>query len=101
MKRLDVFIRLDRILPEASHADRRLDLTPIYVRFGVDVRAPELSNLENLVLTAIGYFQPVTRRELSSMLGREISRDTLSDLRSFGLIATGPKSPRAGASNTL
>ena len=34
------------------------------------------------------------------MLGREVSRDTLGDLRSFGLIATGPKSPRAGAPNT-
>lgn len=72
------------------------------IRFaaGVDDRAPELSNLENLVLAAIGYFQPVTRRDLGNMLGREISRDTLGDLRSFGLIATGPKSPRAGAPNT-
>jgi segregation and condensation protein B len=34
------------------------------------------------------------------LLGREISRDMLADLRSFGLIANGPKSPRAGAPNT-
>ena len=35
------------------------------------------------------------------MLGREVGRDMLADLRSFGLIiANGPKSPRAGAPNT-
>jgi segregation and condensation protein B len=33
------------------------------------------------------------------LLGHEISRDTLADL-AFGLIANGPKSPRAGAPNT-
>ena len=42
----------------------------------------------------------MTRRELGNLLGREVSRDMLADLRSFGLIANGPKSPRAGAPNT-
>ena len=53
-----------------------------------------------MVLAAIAYFQPVTRRELGNLIGREVSRDTLADLRSFGLIANGPKSPRAGSPNT-
>jgi segregation and condensation protein B len=72
------------------------------IRFaaGVEDRALDLSKLETTVLAAIAYFQPVTRRELANLLGREISRDMLADLRSFGLIATGPKSPRAGAPNT-
>ncbi len=82
------------------HRTRSSFANAIHMAAGVANDAPALSNLENLVVTAIGYFQPVTRRELGAMLGREISRDTLSDLRSFGLIATGPKSPRAGAPNT-
>ena len=67
---------------------------------GVETQALELTKLEILVVTAIAYFQPITRRDLSAMLGREISRDTLADLRSLGLIANGPRSPRAGAPNS-
>jgi segregation and condensation protein B len=59
--------------------------------------APPLSALENLVLTTIAYFQPVTRGELSEFLGREISRDTIAGLRDDGLIAAGPRSPQPGA----
>src|SRR5271163_877792 len=57
---------------------------------GVDERAIELSKLEGLVLTAIAYFQPITRTELCQVFGREISRDLIADLRSFGLTASGP-----------
>src|SRR5450755_2292930 len=46
---------------------------------------------------AIGYFQPITRGELSQFLGREISRDAIAGLRAEGLIAAGPRSPTAGA----
>jgi segregation and condensation protein B len=69
------------------------------IRFavGVEDRALHLSEFETLVLAAIAYFQPTPRRERGNLLGREVSRDTLGDLRSLGLIATGPKSPRAGA----
>jgi segregation and condensation protein B len=35
----------------------------------------ELSKSNALVLMAIGYFQPITRGELSQFLGREVSRD--------------------------
>ena len=59
--------------------------------------ALDLSPSEHLILTAIAYFQPATRRDLSEILGRDISRDTLGRLRATGLIASGPRSPRAGA----
>jgi len=46
---------------------------------------------------AIGYFQPITRGELSQFLGREVSRDVIAALRGEGLIAAGPRSPTPGA----
>jgi segregation and condensation protein B len=59
-----------------------------------------LSQTESLVLTAIGYFQPLTRSELSRLIGREVSRDLMAALRSQGLIAAGPRSPQPGAPYT-
>jgi segregation and condensation protein B len=56
-----------------------------------------LSRLEQLVLTAIAYFQPVTRMGVADLLGRPISRDAVAALRSAGLIGTGPRSPQPGA----
>ena len=46
---------------------------------------------------AIGYFQPITRGELSQFFGREISRDAIASLRGEGFIAAGPRSPTPGA----
>jgi segregation and condensation protein B len=83
-----------------QHRTRKDYADAIRFAAGVEDRAVQLSKLETLVLAAIAYFQPVTRRELGNLLGREVSRDMLADLRTFGLIATGPKSPRAGAPNT-
>jgi chromosome segregation and condensation protein ScpB len=60
----------------------------------------ELSHLEQLVLTAIAYFQPVTRMQIADLLGKPVSRDTVAALRSFALIATGPRSPQPGAPYT-
>jgi segregation and condensation protein B len=57
----------------------------------------ELSRSNALVLMAIGYFQPITRGELSQFLGREVSRDAIAALRGEGLIAAGPRSPMPGA----
>jgi segregation and condensation protein B len=57
----------------------------------------ELSRSNALVLMAIGYFQPITRGELSQFLGREVSRDVIAALRGEGLIAAGPRSPTPGA----
>jgi len=52
------------------------------------------------VLTVVGYFQPMTRAELSEFFGREISRDTIASLRQRDLIASGPRSPQPGAPYT-
>ena len=56
-----------------------------------------VSQADALVLMAVGYFQPITRSELSQLLGREISRDVIAVLRGEGLIAAGPRSPTPGA----
>ncbi len=57
----------------------------------------ELSRSNALILMTIGYFQPITRGELSQFLGREVSRDAIASLRGEGLIAAGPRSPTPGA----
>ncbi len=59
-----------------------------------------LSEGEAMVLMAIAYYQPVTRGELSKMFGREVSRDTIANLRDAGFIASGPRSPTLGAPYT-
>jgi chromosome segregation and condensation protein ScpB len=48
----------------------------------------------------IAYFQPITRAELSSFFGKEISRDLIGRLRGAKLIASGPRSPTPGAPYT-
>ncbi|OBQ71127.1 SMC-Scp complex subunit ScpB (plasmid) [Mesorhizobium loti] len=60
----------------------------------------ELSQAEALVLMCIGYFQPITRGELSSFFGKEVSRDLIGVLRAQELIASGPRSPQPGAPYT-
>jgi segregation and condensation protein B len=73
-------------------------------RLGAAIRAAlggpktsELTKANALVLIAIGYFQPITRGELSRLLGREVSRDAIAALRADGFIAAGPRSPTPGA----
>jgi chromosome segregation and condensation protein ScpB len=63
-------------------------------------RLQPLSRTENLVLTAIGYFQPITRGELSQLFGKEVSRDVIGQLRALNFIAAGPRSPQPGAPYT-
>lgn len=60
----------------------------------------ELSQSEALVLMCIAYFQPITRGELSSFFGKEVSRDLIGVLRGQDLIASGPRSPQPGAPYT-
>ena len=62
--------------------------------------ATMLSEFEAMVLMAVGYFQPVTRSELSKIFGKEVSRDTIGTLRGAGFIASGPRSPTPGAPYT-
>ena len=60
-------------------------------------RIVTLSKADAVVLMGVGYFQPITRGELSQLLGREVSRDTIAVLREQNLIAAGPRSPTPGA----
>jgi len=62
--------------------------------------AAALSEFEAMVLVAVGYFQPITRGELSKIFGKEVSRDTIGNLRGAGFIAAGPRSPTPGAPYT-
>ena len=59
-----------------------------------------LSEFEAMVLMAVGYFQPVTRSDLSKIFGKEVSRDTIGALRNAGFIGSGPRSPTPGAPYT-
>ncbi|WP_439617131.1 SMC-Scp complex subunit ScpB [Shinella sp.] len=61
---------------------------------------PSLSQFEAMVLMAIGYYQPITRSELSKIFGKDVSRDTIASLRGAGFIASGPRSPSPGAPYT-
>ena len=58
---------------------------------------PDLSKTETMVLTVVGYFQPVTRGRISEMLGKEVSRDTIARLKRLGLIGAGPRVAQPGA----
>lgn len=62
--------------------------------------AAALLEFEAIVLMAVGYFQPVTRSELSRTFGKEVSRDTIAALRQAGFLASGPRSPTPGAPYT-
>ena len=67
---------------------------------GAGQGAKDLSQSEALVLMSIAYFQPITRSELSSFFGKEVSRDLIGVLRAQDLIASGPRSPQPGAPYT-
>lgn len=43
------------------------------------------------------YFQPITRGDLGQFFGKEVSRETISQLRALDFIAAGPRSPEPGA----
>jgi chromosome segregation and condensation protein ScpB len=53
-----------------------------------------------MVLMAVGYFQPITRGELSKIFGKEVNRDTMAALRGAGFLTSGPRSPTTGAPYT-
>ena len=62
-----------------------------------DAGAPELTPTEILAVTAIAYLQPATRAELSSVAGKEISRDVIGALKRHGLIDGALRAPQPGA----
>jgi segregation and condensation protein B len=87
-----------------KHLTRPAYADAIRSAFGTGVggrgRAKDLSQSDVLVLMCIAYFQPITRAELSSFFGKEISRDLIGNLRGVGLIASGPRNPTPGAPYT-
>ncbi|BCH12848.1 transcriptional regulator (plasmid) [Mesorhizobium sp. 131-3-5] len=83
-----------------KHLTRPAYADAIRTAVGASERKIDLSQSEVLVLLTIAYFQPITRAELSSFFGKEISRDLIGNLRGFGLIASGPRSPTPGAPYT-
>jgi segregation and condensation protein B len=83
-----------------KHLTRPAYADAIRTAVGASERAVDLTQSEVQVLLCIAYFQPITRTELSSFFGREISRDLIGHLRGAGLIASGPRSPTPGAPYT-
>jgi segregation and condensation protein B len=83
-----------------AHRTRRGYGEVIRASGAVAAKGIDLTALEQLVLTAVAYFQPVTRAGLADILSRNISRDVIAALRSAGLVATGPRSPQPGAPHT-
>ena len=83
-----------------KHLTRPAYADAIRTAVGGSERSVDLSQSELLVLMCIAYFQPITRAELSTFFGKEISRDLIGNLRSFGFIASGPRAPQPGAPYT-
>jgi segregation and condensation protein B len=74
------------------HRTRRQFADAIQLAMGAPHAKP-LSRTESLVLTAIAYFRPITRGELSQLFGKEVSRDIIGQLRALYFIAAGPRGP--------
>jgi segregation and condensation protein B len=83
-----------------KHVTRSAYADAIHAAVGAGEKTAELTQSEMLVLMCIGYFQPITRGELSSFFGKEVSRDLIGRLRGAKLIASGPRSPTPGAPYT-
>jgi chromosome segregation and condensation protein ScpB len=83
-----------------KHLTRPAYADAIRAAVGSSEKTADLTQSEVLVLMCIAYFQPITRAELSSFFGKEISRDLIGQLRGAKLIASGPRSPTPGAPYT-
>lgn len=84
-----------------QHRTRRGFADAIRTATGLGDRdTKSLSPSEGLILMCIAYFQPITRGELGQFFGKEVSRDTIRQLRGLGLIAAGPRSPQPGSPYT-
>ncbi|MBB4145989.1 SMC-Scp complex subunit ScpB [Rhizobium rhizoryzae] len=59
-----------------------------------------LSEYEAMVLTAVGYFQPVTCGDLSKIFAKDVSCDTIGNLRGSGFIGSGPSSSKSRVHST-
>jgi segregation and condensation protein B len=83
-----------------QHRTRKNFAEAIRAAIGASSDGKDLSQAEALILACIAYYQPITRTELSSFFGKEVSRDTMGRLRGLGFIAAGPRSPQPGAPYT-
>ena len=83
-----------------QHRTRKAFAGVIRAATGRGREIKSLSASENLVLACIAYYQPITRGELGTFFGKEVSRDTIGHLRRLGFIAAGPRSPQPGAPYT-
>ncbi|MGD9710632.1 MAG: SMC-Scp complex subunit ScpB [Thermomicrobiales bacterium] len=83
-----------------KHLTRPAYADAIRAAVGGGEKATDLTQSEVLVLMCVAYFQPITRGELSSFFGKEVSRDLIGHLRGAKLIASGPRSPTPGAPYT-
>ena len=83
-----------------KHLTRPAYADAIRSAVSAEERSAGLTQSEVLVLMCIAYFQPITRAELSSFFGKEVSRDLIGRLRGAKLIASGPRSPTPGAPYT-
>jgi segregation and condensation protein B len=68
---------------------------------GVEQEGRSLSQTDLLVLAIVAYHQPITRHEISKIIGKEVSRDRVAHIRSLGFLSSGPRSPQPGAPYTL
>ena len=79
----------------------RRGLAEVIRAAGVVIAPPvELSRLEQLVLTVVAYFQPVTRLQIADVLGKPVGRDAIAALRRHGFVDAGPRAPQPGAPST-
>lgn len=83
-----------------QHRTRKNYADVVQFAIGASGEGRPLSQQDALVLTAIAYYQPITRSELSAFFGREIGRDGIAHLRDLGFIAAGPRRPAPGAPYT-
>lgn len=91
---------LVRVAGGWKHLTRPAYADAIRAAIGRSERVVDLTQSEMLVLMCIAYFQPITRGELSSIFGKEVSRDLIGHLRGAKMIASGPRSPTPGAPYT-
>ncbi len=73
------------------------------IKAAVDLGEPrtEFNEMEMAVLCAVAYHQPIDRKGLADIFGKEVSRDLISRLRYLNVISNGPTAPRPGAPQTF
>ena len=83
------------------HMRTKPEFTPAIRHSGVlGPEKPDLTHRDMTVLMAIAYFQPITRKEVSNIVGKDVSRDVISSIAKRGYIGQGPRSPLPGSPMT-